>query len=343
MPTIDIGLLTLGDRLADPNTGALRTEAERHRSIVEEAVLAEQLGFHSVHLGEHHGNDYMLAAPPVALAAIGERTENLVLSTGVTLMATLDPVRAAEDYSTLDVLTGGRAEIVAGRGSFFQKTFPIFGLDAADSAELFAENVELLKRLLTEEDVWWEGKFRTPLEGVTLRPRPIGDLPVWIGGGASLRTIDLAARLGCPLMLPSVFAPPDQFIPVVDHYLEQWEAAGHGTDPIIGACCHCHVAPTSEAAKTRFAVWYEHYWSWVQDLIIDFTPQAKRLPFDIDELFAGPAIVGSPAEVVDRIGQWTEKLQLSRHIFMFDLGGIPDPDLYASMELFGSDVVAQLP
>jgi len=339
---IEIGLMSLGDRLRDPVTGSLRSEAERHRSIVEQAVLAEQMGFHSVHVGEHHLNDYMVSAPPVLLAAVGERTEKLVLSTGVTLMATLDPLRAAEDYATVDVLSGGRAEIVAGRGSFFQKTFPAFGLDAADSAELFAENVELLARLLSEEDVVWEGKFRSPLHGVTIRPRPVGDLPMWVAGGSSRRTVELAARLGAPLMLPSVFAPPDQFVAIVEFYREQWDAAGHEGDPVVGACCHCHVAPTTGEARSQFAPWYEHYWQWVQALIVDFTPHAKALPFDLDTLYAGPAIVGSPAEIVDRVGQWAELLGLSRHLFMFDLGGIPDAELFSTVELFGQEVVPQL-
>ncbi len=338
---MQFGLMSLGDRLSDPRTGAIRTEAERHTSIVDQAVRAEELGFHAVHLGEHHLNDYMLSAPPVVLAAIGARTSRLVLSTSVTLMPTLDPVRAAEDYATVDVLSSGRAEIVAGRGSFFQKTFPAFGRDATDSAALFAENVELLLRLLREEAVTWSGQFRTPLDGVTTRPRPVGDLPVWIGGGSSRRTVELAARLGCPLILPSVFAPPESFVPLVEHYRQCWVDAGHPTSPTVGACCHCHVAPSTDEARSRFAPHYEHYWRWVQDLIVEFTPQAPRLPFDLDTLFAGPAIVGSPAEVVDRIGHWTELLGLERHLFMFDLGGIGDGDLFDAIERFGTDVIPQ--
>lgn len=340
--TIEVGLLTLGDRIPDPHTGDVRTEAARHASIVEQAVAAESLGFHSVHIGEHHLSDYMLSSPPVVLAAIGARTERLVLSTGVTLMATLDPVRAAEDYATVDVLSGGRVEVVAGRGSFFQKTFPAFGRDAADSADLFAENVELFLRLTSEDDVCWSGRFRTPLEGVTIRPRPVDGLPVWIGGGSSKRTVELAARLGCPLMLPSVFAPPEAFAAIVDHYRQTWATAGHDGPPVVGACCHCHVGPTTAEARTRFEPYYRHYWTWVQDLIVEFTPQAPKLPFDVDELFAGPAIVGSAGEVVDRIGQWSELLGLSRHLFMFDLGGIGDTDLFATLDRFGTEVIPQL-
>lgn len=341
MSALEFGLLTLGDRLADPSSGALRTESERHRSIVDQAVLAERVGFRSVHVGEHHLNDYMISAPPVLLAAIGERTTDLVLSTGVTLMASLDPLRAAEDYATLEVLNPGRVEVTAGRGGFFQKTFNAFGLDPAVSSDLFAENVELFLRLVTEDDVTWTGRFRTALDEVTIRPKPTGRLPVWIGGGSSTRTLDLAARLGCPLVLPSVFAPPEAFVPAVEHYRERWAEAGHDGEPTIAACCHCHVAPTTAEAKRDFRAWYEHYWNWVQGVIQEFTPQARRLDFDFDELMAGPAIVGSPAEVVDRIARWRELFGLDRHLFMFDLGGIPDERLMATIELFGTEVITQ--
>jgi alkanesulfonate monooxygenase SsuD/methylene tetrahydromethanopterin reductase-like flavin-dependent oxidoreductase (luciferase family) len=337
---LEIGLLSLGDLLPDPNTGHCRTESERHRTLVDQAVLAEQIGMHAVHLGEHHGSSYQLSSPAMVLSAIGERTEHLRLSTGVTLVANLDPFRVAEDYSTLDVLTRGRAEIVAGRGSLFARTFEIFGQDPAQSRALFTDHVELLLKLLRSEDVHADGM--RPLRGETSRPRPYGDLPVWIGGGTSNKSIDLAARLGCPLMLPSVFAPPAAFEPFAQHYREQWQAAGHAGTPQVGACCHVHVAKDSQQAKNQFEVWYRNYWEWVQELVKNYTPGAKDLPFDYQRLIDGPAVVGSPAEVVERIRTTSELLDLDRMIFMFDLGGIPDDALYETIELFGSEVIPAL-
>ena len=335
---LDIGLLTLGDLLPDPGTGHCRTESERHRTFVDQAVLAEAIGMHAVHLGEHHGSSYQLSAPAVVLAAIGERTTRLKLSTGVTLLANLDPFRVAEDYATLDVLSGGRAEIVAGRGSFFARTFEIFGQDPGQSRPLFNEHTLLLLRLLSEENVVSDGPLR-PVAGETSRPRPMTRLPVWIGGGSSTESVDLAAELGFPLMLPSVFAPPEAFAPIADRYREQWAKAGHEGPPVVGACCHTHVAPDSQTARRQFRVWYENYWSWVQQLIKDYTPHARSVTFDYDQLLAGPAVVGSPAEVVERIGRNRETLGLDRMIFMFDLGGIPDDALFGTLELFGSDVI----
>lgn len=147
------GLLTLGDLITDPVTGARRSHAERHRNIVEQAVRAEEVGFTSVHLGEHHFCDYILSAPPIVLAAIAERTTTLRLSTGVALGVNLDPVRLAEDYATVDVLSGGRVEPCVGRGTFFPHTFDAFGQDPSTAKDVFAENLELLVRLWTEERV----------------------------------------------------------------------------------------------------------------------------------------------------------------------------------------------
>jgi len=196
---MEVGVLSLGDVLPDPiSGGAAPTDAQRTRAIVEMGVAAEGLGFDLVHIGEHHGSGYQLSAPPVVLAAIGARTSTIRLSTGVTLAANLDPVRMAEDYATLDGLTNGRAEIVAGRGSYFARTFEYLGQDAKQSKALFAEHVELLVRLLHEEDVCHPGGLRAPLDHFTSRPRPEGPVPVWVGGGTSRDTPALAVRLGLP-------------------------------------------------------------------------------------------------------------------------------------------------
>ncbi len=337
---LETGLLSLGDLLPDPATGECRSEAQRHRTLVDQAVLAEQIGMHSVHLGEHHGSSYQLSAPAVVLAAIGERTRQLRLSTGVTLVANLDPFRVAEDYATLDVLSGGRAEIVAGRGSLFARTFEIFGQDPKQSRALFTDHVELLLALLRNEQVHADGL--RPLHGETSRPRPFGELPVWIGGGTSTESIDFAARLGCPLMLPSVFAAPHAFVPLAERYREQWAAAGHPGEPVVGGCFHTHVAARSQQAHSRFPAWYQNYWEWVQQLIKAYTPNAAQLPFDYAQMVEGPAFVGSPAELVERINSTRELLGLQRMIFMFDMGGIPDQVLFPVVELFGAQVLPQL-
>jgi len=337
--SLELGLMTLGDLLPHPETGVLASEAERHRSIVDQAALAEEVGFASVHLGEHHFSDYMLSSPPVVLSAIGERTATLRLSTSVTLAGNLDPVRVAEDYATVDVLSNGRVELVLGRGNVFVRTYEGFGHDLETARDRYDENVDLLSRLIREEDITWSGYFRSPLKGITTRPRPVGAMPIWIGAG-STGSAQLAADLGCWLMLPSVFGKPEMFVPIVDIYRERWESNGRDwSDARVGACSHAHVGPTSGEARTRWAPFYRNYWEFVGDLI----GTGGRWPqFDLDELLAGPGICGSSEEVVDKIETWRELFGLDRHLFMFDLGGIDDALLNDSLERFGSDVVPHL-
>jgi len=330
--------MSLGDLLPHPVTGEQMTEVERNRSIVSQGAMAEELGFAAVHLGEHHFSNYQLSSPPVVLAAIAERTTTVKLSTAVTLAANLDPVRIAEDYATVDVLSGGRAEAVLGRGNLFVETYEGFGQPVDTARERFDDNARLLQRLLSEENVTWQGDFRTPLNNVTTRPRPVGDLPLWIGA-ASTGSAQLAADMGAWLMLPTVFGKPEMFKPIADAYRERWEENGRSwADARVGACAHTHVAtPDIKAAK-----WEPHYltyWDFVGGLL---GGRGTWPIFDFDELRSGPAIVGSPAQVVDRIGQWHEILDLDRMLFMFDLGGIGEPELVTTLELFGSDVIPDI-
>ena len=336
---LEVGLASLGDLLSHPHTGHLATERQRHRSLIDQAVLAEGLGFTSVHLGEHHFSDYMLSCPPVVLAAIGERTERVTLSTSVTLAGNLDPVRMAEDYATLDVLSGGRAELVLGRGHLFVRTYEGFGHPVETARERYDENVALLCRLLREENVTWEGRFRSPLNGHTTRPRPLDDLPVWIGAG-SRESASLAAELGCHLMLPSVFGRPEIFRGTVAAYRQRWEELGKDwADARVGAISHTHVAKTTQEARKRFEPFYHHYWDFVGGLLDGL---GNWPTFDYDMLLSGPAICGSPEEVVHRVGEWQELLGLDRHLFMFDLGGMDTPTLNTSIELFGTEVLSHV-
>lgn len=327
--------MSLGDLLPHPHTGHTVTERERHRSIVDQAVLAERLGFTAVHIGEHHFSDYMVSSPPVVLAAIGERTTELTLSTAVTLAGNLDPVRVAEDYATVDVLSGGRVELVAGRGSLFERTYEGFGQSIDTARQRYDESVALLARLLREEHVTWQGAFRPPLDGHTTRPRPHGPMPIWIGAG-SAGSARLAAQIGARLMLPTVFGTPDQFRPLVEIYLERWSELGRSrSDAMIGACSHTHVTTGDPAAWRPY---YEGYWRFVGGLL----PDGVWPPFDFERLSAGPAICGTPNEVIDRICRWRELLSLDRHLFMFDLGGMATAELMDTIELFGTAVVPEL-
>ena len=342
-----LSLMTLGDVVTDPVTGTSQTTAERHRSIVEAAVIAEQAGFHGVNIGEHHGLEYTTSAPPVILSAIGERTRTLRLSTAVTLAANLDPVRTAEDYATVDVLSGGRCEVVVGRGNFFVSTYTLFGQSIEDSHELFKDAVELLVRLWSGKPVTWPGsRHRAPIEDFVLEPPALGGIPLWIGGGASESTAELAARLGLDLMLPSAFGNPAQFQPIVEAYREKFASYGHAREPQVGACWHLNVAPTSQAARDRWEPRYRTYFELMNSIISRVNPDPPpfiRKPFDFEFLTTrGPAIVGSPAEIVDRLSTVAQMLTTDTNLLYVDMGGQPAAEFTEMVELLGSSVVPQL-
>ena len=344
---MDVGLLTLGDVVTDPLTGTRRTHAERHRNVVDQAVRAERCGFAGVHVGEHHFCDYVISSPPVVLAAIAERTTTLRLSTGVALGVNLDPVRLAEDYATVDVLSAGRVEPCIGRGTFFPHTFAAFGQDPRRAHDLFAENLELLLQLWTAEEVHWSGEFRAPLHGQVTTPRPVQQPrpPIWLGAGASATSVELAARLGLRLMLPTVFGTPEMFVPIVELYEERWEQHGHDpADRRIGCVSHAHVRRDSAEARARWEPRYRAYIEWVNDL--QSRSSEGRNPglggFDFESLCRHTALCGSPAEVLDRMSTLQEQLHLDTHVLMFDMGGLPDDELFETIDLVGAEIVPAL-
>lgn len=341
-----LSLMTLGDLVTDPLTGKRETPAEKHRGIVEASVAADEAGFEGVHVGEHHGLEYIFSAPPVILAAIGERTKNIKLSTAVTLIANLDPVRAAEDYATLDAMNDGRVEMVVGRGNFFTETYTVFGQNPDDSHELFQENVELLLDLWTGKPVTWEGKHRAPLNNFTLEPAPSAVPPLWIGGGASESTAELAARLGLDLMLPSAFGNPAIFKPIVENYLERYAGYGHKRQPRVGACWHLNVDKTTQKARENWIPRYKAYFDLMATVINRVNPDPPpfiKKPFDFDYLSTtGPAICGSPEEVVERLSRASEMLGTEINLLSIDMGGQPAGEFRDMVELIGSEVLPKL-
>lgn len=348
--TTKVGLLTLGDWLADPATGQRSTEAERHRQLVEQAVRAEAAGFDAVHLGEHHFSDYILSSPAIVLAAIAERTERIRLSNGVALAANLDPVRIAEDYATVDVLSGGRVDPCFGRGNAYPDVYTFFGQSPAEASDRFAENVRLVSALWNSDGpIDWDGQFRAPLRGVEVHPRPMqSPPPMWIGGGLSPASVDLAVELGAGLMLPTVFGTWDMFVPAVERYIERWEAsAWPEAQRRIGCCSHAFVGTDHEAVRADWSPRYLHYLESVNDWISQSAQRAGLPPAvlpaaDFEQLTKTIAICGSPNHVVDRMGAAAEMLHLDTHLLMFDMGGVSDGDLFNAIDLVGAAVIPQL-
>jgi alkanesulfonate monooxygenase SsuD/methylene tetrahydromethanopterin reductase-like flavin-dependent oxidoreductase (luciferase family) len=319
---MDVGLLSLGDLITDPVTGTRRTHAQRHRNLVE------------------------LSSPPVVLAAIAERTTTLRLSTGVALGVNLDPIRIAEDYATVDVLSGGRVEPCIGRGTFFPHTFEVFGQESSNAGAVFAENLEILVEVWEREDVSWSGIHHSPLRNVTVNPRPVQTPrpPIWAGVGASPESIDLAARLGLWIMLPTVFGTIDMFRKAVDLYEARWEHYGHpASAKRIGCCTHTYIHESSQRARQVWEPRYRAYIEWVNAL--QSASSGGKMSglglFDFEALTGRMAMCGSPEEVIDRMGSMRDKLHLDTQILMFDMGGLPDTELFDVIELAGKSVLPQ--
>jgi alkanesulfonate monooxygenase SsuD/methylene tetrahydromethanopterin reductase-like flavin-dependent oxidoreductase (luciferase family) len=342
----EIGLLSLGDHSADPYTGRQTTQAERVREIVDAAVLAEQVGVSSVWIGEHHYSHWIVPSPQLVLASIAEHTSTLRLGTGVTLMSTDDPVRIAEDFSVLDLISGGRAELVCGKG-ILKRTFTAAGLDFDDSPQLMAENLELLLRLWREEDVTWSGSFRAPLSDITMQPRPMQSPHprVWMAGGSD-SSVDLAVALQLPLMLPSAFSRPEAYEPFARRYRERWEEVGNDPDGmLVGGCNHLYVSTTTtELARERWRPYYYEYFQFAQRELLEGGANQgakflERKNFDYEGILRGPGICGAPDAVIERILEIQELLTLDVHLLMVDLGGMPYPEVAETIQVLGSEVM----
>ena len=335
---MELGILSLGDHLPDPRTGRRVSQADRHRSIVEMGVRAEELGFSMVAIGEHHFNDYIVASPSVMLAAIAARTSRIRLSPAVTLLPMADPVRVAEDYATLDLISGGRMELMVGRG-ISPKDYLSFGLDPAEDRANLDEKLALLDALWSPDarPVTWSGRFRAPLDGVTVQPRPLQARPrIWMGSGLSEDSVKRVAERGRPLFLPSILRRPESYAELVRLYREAMEANGHGDQAFVGCCSHVHVGETSQAAREEWRPHLVQYAEWVNGI------RGVDVKVDFDRVIDGPAICGSPAEVSERLQTIDELLRPDVHLSLFDLGGLPHEKVMRTMELFSTDVMPKL-
>lgn len=334
---MDVYLLSLGDHLPDPLTRELSSQARRFQVLVDTAVLAEQVGFAGVAFGEHHFSRYIISAPQLLLASIASKTRRLRLGTAVTLLASLDAVRAAEHLNTIDVLSSGRAEISVARG-VSPRTSAAFGSPMEDIRERFDENLRLLLRLLTEEQVTWEGRFRTPLDAVRIEPRPVQapHPPIWVGSGLSTVSVDLAAELGLPLMLPSMLRPPEHYVPLVERYRNAMRANGFERRIRVGAASHVHVGGSTSEALSRWRPHLLSYANFANEL------RGDGSPVDLDKILEGAAICGDPEEVTRRMQQTQALLGLDVHLVMFDIGGLPETELFTTIELFGKEVLPRV-
>lgn len=339
---MEIGLYTFGDISPDPATGTTIGVAQRYREILAAADLADQAGLTVFAFGEHHRPDIPLSSPAVMMAAVAARTQRIRVGSAVTILSTLDPVRVFEDFATVDLVSGGRAEMIAGRGTFIE-SFPLFGVSLDDYAAVFQEKLGLLLALRDAERVTWQGRFRTPLEDAAIVPRPVQDpLPIWIGTGGNAENAASAARMGLPLTLANITLPPAGLAPQVRDYQRIGAEAGFGPDRIrVSLGGHMHVADTSQGARDGFYPYYAQYFL-LHAPKPDYARTIPREEYDRRAAPDGPLFVGSPQEIVDKILWERELFGHQRYLAQIDLGGLPFAKVARTIELLEAKVLPAL-
>jgi probable LLM family oxidoreductase len=334
---MEIGIYTFAERTPDPRTGHLVSAEQRLRDLIEEIELADQLGLDVFGVGEHHRPDYVSSSPAVVLAAAATRTKRIRLTSAVTVLSSDDPVRVFQDFSTLDLISGGRAEIMAGRGSFIE-SFPLFGYDLHDYDALFSEKLDLLLALRDAEHITWTGRHRPALDGLGVYPRPVQDpLPVWIAVGGTPQSVVRAATLGLPLAIAIIGGAPERFVPLVNLYRDTARRAGHDPATLpVSINSHGFIADTSEQAASEAFPPYmdvmgrlgrERGW-----------PPPTRRQFDAERSPRGALLVGSPQEVIDKMLFEYELFRHDRFLMQMSVGTMPHSQIMHSIELYGTRV-----
>ena len=311
--------------------------AQAMRDLMEQARLADELGLDVFGIGEHHRADFLVSAPAVVLAAMAERTKRIRLTSAVTVLSSDDPVRVFQDFATLDLISGGRAEIMAGRGSFIE-SFPLFGQDLNDYDELFTEKLELLLKLRAQERITWRGKHRPAIDGRGVYPRPVQDpLPVWIAVGGTPQSVVRAGTLGLPLVVAIIGGEPERFAGFVDLYRETGARAGHDPSSLkVAISSHGYVADDSKRAADE---WFPSHAEVMSRIGRERGwPPETRAHFEQSRGPRGALLVGDPQEVVDKILFEHEIFRMDRFLLQMTVGSVPHAQVMRSIELFATVV-----
>lgn len=336
-PAFEIGLYSFVELTPDPHTGALISPAQRLRDLLETIELADQVGLDVFGVGEHHRPDFVASAPVPILAMAAARTKRIRLTSAVTVLSSDDPVRVFQAFATLDLLSAGRVEIMAGRGSFIE-SFPLFGYDLKDYDSLFAEKLQLLLRLREAERITWTGKHRAPLQDQGIYPRPLQHpLPVWVAVGGTPESVVRAATLGLPMALAIIGGMPERFAPLLMLYRQAAQQAGH--DPVqlpVSINSHGFIGDDAQqAADDYFPVLAvvmnklgrERGW-----------PPMTRAQFDMARGLRGSDFVGSPDEIIEKILFQHNLFKHQRLLLQLGVGTMPHAKMMRAVELLGTKV-----
>ncbi|MBV9986059.1 MAG: LLM class flavin-dependent oxidoreductase [Chitinophagaceae bacterium] len=334
---MQLGIMSFADMQPESSPGQGSNGMQRLKDLMEEVQLADQLGLEVFGLGEHHRADYAVSAPAVVLAAAAAVTKNIKLASAVTVLSSDDPVRVYQDFATLDLLSEGRAEIMAGRGSFIE-SFPLFGYALEDYDELFTEKLELLLQLNTQEKINWQGKHRPAMRNLSVYPRPYQpSLPVWIAAGGTPASAVRAAKLGLPLMLAIIGGMPQQFVGFINLYKQTALQSGRQLSELqFGVNNHVFVGEDSQQAADDFFPWYAAQMSRVGRE--RGWPPLTRQQYEQARTPQGALMVGSVQQVVDKILYEHELFGNTRFLAQASVGAVPHHLTMKSIELFGDKV-----
>lgn len=338
---MEIGITTFVETSPDVKTGEVMSHAQRLREVVEEIVLADQVGLDVYGVGEHHRVDYAASSPAVVLAAAAAQTSRIRLTSAVTVLSSDDPVRVFQDFATLDGISNGRAEIMAGRGSFIE-SFPLFGYDLNDYDELFDEKLDLLLKLCQSEKITWEGKHRPAIHNLGVYPRPVQQtLPVWIGSGGNQESVVRAGLLGLPLVLAIIGGRPVQFAPLVELYKKAAAHAGHDASKLtVASHSHGFIADDDHTAAEKFfppaqavmnMLGRERGWG-----------HYSRATFEAARSPEGALYVGDSEAVAKKIIHLRKEVGITRFMLHVPLGTMPHEEVMRAIELLGTEVAPRV-
>jgi len=335
---MQIGVDSFGAVISDPATGVSISPVQRMDNLLEEIVLADQVGLDVFGVGEHHRSEFVDSAPVVILGAAATCTKNIRLSSAVTVLSAADPVRVFQEFATLDLISHGRAEIVAGRGSSVE-AFPLFGFDLNDYDSLYSEKLDLLLKIRENTHVHWSGQHRPRLTGQAVYPRPLQDpLPIWVGVGGTPASFVRAGTLGLPLMVAIIGGEPKRFRPLIDLYREAGRRAGHSPEKlIVGLHAIGFLGDTIQQAAEDFWPGYAHTFTKIGKE--RGWPPASRAQFDALRGPTGALLIGDPETVTQKVLYVNEVLGgLSRITFQMGVSALPHQKMLRSIELLGTQL-----
>ena len=335
---MELGLYTFGDITPDPNTGRAISVSQRYSEIRSAAKLADDAGLDVFGVGEHHRLDLPISSPATIMAALAAETKRIRLTSAVTILSTLDPVRVFQDFATVDLVSGGRAEIIAGRGAYIE-SFSLFGHDLSDYDALFGEKLDLLLHLNDSGRVTWQGRFRPPLTNAEVSPRPVGKLPIWLGVGGNPESALRAAELGLPMVLANISQPPANFAGQIAAYRQRYSERGHDTATLkVALATHVHVAKDSQTALEEF---YPHYSAYFREHAprSELAREVPRSTYEQRASATGPIFVGSPQQIIDKLMYERKLFGHDRFLCQIDIGGLPYAKVARSIELLARDVL----